>query len=119
MDIQDFSSSKEGEGCGLSREGDGFRILGCKGHFDDRLPSERLHYQRRVQRQFIEAVVKRNQIKAGMLTKGVLFQQDNAPAHKCLVAMSAICDCVLVDYSLHSPDLAPSDYYFFPNMKKS
>ena len=37
---------------------------------------------------------------AGMLTKGVLFHQDNAKAHKSLVAMSAICDCGF-DFGYH------------------
>ena len=47
---------------------------------------------------------------------GVLFHRDNAPAHKSMVA---VCDCVfqLVDHPPHSPDLAPSDYYLFPNLK--
>ena len=55
-----------------------------------------------------------------MVTKGVLFHQDNAPAHKSLVAMPAIRDCgfELVDHPPYSPDLAPSDYYLFPIMKK-
>ena len=52
--------------------------------------------------------------------KGVQFHQDNAPAHKSVVAMAAVCDCCfeLVDHSPYSPDLAPSDYFLFPNMKK-
>ena len=55
------------------------------------------------------------------LTKGVLFHQDNAPAHKSVVAMVAVRDCgfELVDHLPYSPDLAPSDYYLFPNMKKT
>ena len=52
--------------------------------------------------------------------KGVLFHQDNAPAHKSVVAMAAVRDSgfELVDHPLYSPDLAPSDYFMFPNMKK-
>ena len=64
LEAQDFASTKEGEGGGLRKKCDGFRILECKGGFDDRLPSERLHYQRSVLRQSIEAIAKRNQIKA-------------------------------------------------------
>ena len=54
------------------------------------------------------------------LTKAVLFHQDNAPAHKSVVAMVAVHDCgfELVDHCPYSPDLAPSDYFLFPNMKK-
>ena len=52
--------------------------------------------------------------------KDVLFHQDNAPAHMSVVAMAAVCDCCfeLVDYPPYFPDLAPSDYFLFPNMKK-
>ena len=52
--------------------------------------------------------------------KGVLFHQDNAHAHKSMVAMAAVCDCgfALVNHPPYSPDLVPSDYLLFPNMKK-
>ena len=58
--------------------------------------------------------------RPGKLTKGVLFHQDNAPAHKSVVAMVAVCDSGfdMVDHPPYSPDLAPSDYFLFPNMKK-
>ena len=57
--------------------------------------------------------------RPGMLTKGVLFHQNNAPAHKALVAMSAIRDHGFELPPPYSPRLAPSDYYLFPNMKKN
>ena len=52
--------------------------------------------------------------------QGVLFHQDNAPAHKSVVVMATVCDCgfELVDHPPYSPDLAPSDYYLIPKMKK-
>ena len=58
--------------------------------------------------------------RPGKLTKGVLLHQDNAPAHKSLVAMSTVHDCgfELIDHPPHSPDLAPLDYFLFPNLKK-
>ena len=57
--------------------------------------------------------------RPGKLTKGVLLHQDNAPAHKSLVAMSAVHDCgfELIDHPPYPPDLAPSDYFLFPNLK--
>ena len=57
--------------------------------------------------------------RPGKLTKGVLLHQDYAPAHKSLVAMSAVYDCgfELIDHPPYSPDLAPSDYLLFPNLK--
>uniref|UniRef100_A0A3Q0QTS4 Histone-lysine N-methyltransferase SETMAR n=1 Tax=Amphilophus citrinellus TaxID=61819 RepID=A0A3Q0QTS4_AMPCI len=53
------------------------------------------------------------------LKKGVLFHQNNAPAHKSMVAMAAVCNCgfELVDHPPYFPDLAPSHYFVFPNMK--
>ena len=53
---------------------------------------------------------------SGKLTKGVLFHQDNAP----MAAMAAVRDYgfELVDHPPSSPDLAPSDNFLFPNMKK-
>ena len=64
---------------------------------------------------------KGNQVKLlGKLTTGVLFHQDNAPAHKSAVEMVAVHDYgfELVDHLPYSPDLAPSEYFLFPNMKK-
>ena len=53
------------------------------------------------------------------LTKGILLHQDNAPAHKSLVAVSAVHDCgfELIDHPPYS-DLAPLNYLLFPNLKK-
>ena len=55
-----------------------------------------------------------------MLTKMVLLHQDNAPAHKSVLAMATAHQCrfQLVEPLLHFPDLAPSDYYLLPKMKK-
>ena len=59
--------------------------------------------------------------RPGKLSKDVrvLLYQDNAPAHKSLVAMSAVHDCgfELIDHPPYSPDLASSDYFLFPNLK--
>ena len=49
--------------------------------------------------------------------KGVLFHQDNVPPRKAVVAMHD-CDFELVNHPPYSPDLAPSDYLLFTNMKK-
>ena len=53
------------------------------------------------------------------LTKGVLFHKDNAPAHKS--GCNGCCgDCgfELIDHPPYFPDMAPSDYFLFRNMKK-
>ena len=57
--------------------------------------------------------------RRGKLRLGVLFHHDNTPAHKLAVALAAIHDCgfQLVEHPAYSPDLYPSDYYFFPKLK--
>jgi len=55
-----------------------------------------------------------------MAKKKVLFHQDNAPAHKSVVAMMKLCELhyEILPHPPYSPDLAPCDYYLFPNLKK-
>ena len=56
----------------------------------------------------------------GKLSKGVLLQQDNARVHTCKVAMDALerNGYELIPHPAYSPDLAPSDFFLFPNLKK-
>ena len=56
----------------------------------------------------------------GKLSKGVLLQQDNARVHTCKVAMDAVEQngYELIPHSAYSPDLANSDFFLFPNLKK-
>ncbi|EGI63744.1 Histone-lysine N-methyltransferase SETMAR [Acromyrmex echinatior] len=55
-----------------------------------------------------------------MKRKKILFLQDNAPAHKSITTMAKINDLrlQLLPHPPYSPDLAPSDYYLFPNLKR-
>ncbi|GBP84033.1 Histone-lysine N-methyltransferase SETMAR [Eumeta japonica] len=54
------------------------------------------------------------------MKKKVLFHQDNARVHTCLVTMAKIHELryELLPHPAYSPDLAPCDYYLFPNLKK-
>ena len=56
----------------------------------------------------------------GKLSEGVLLQQDNARVHTCKVAMDAVerNGYELIPHPAYSPDLAPSDFFLFPNLKK-
>jgi len=56
----------------------------------------------------------------GNFTKGVLFVQDKAPAHRELATQKklAYLGFQCLDHPLCSPDLAPSDYHLFPGLKK-
>ncbi|CAH2103708.1 unnamed protein product [Euphydryas editha] len=60
------------------------------------------------------------QKRRGKLTKGVLLLHDNAPAHKSRVALAALLKVGfdILNYPPYSLDLAPSDNYLFPKMKK-
>jgi histone-lysine N-methyltransferase SETMAR len=50
----------------------------------------------------------------------VLLQQDNAPAHTSRVALAAAAECgfEIIPHPPYSPDLAPSDYHLFSNLKR-
>lgn len=52
--------------------------------------------------------------------KKVLFHQDNAPVHTSVIAVAKINELKfeLLPHAPYSPDLAPSDYFLFPNLKK-
>ena len=56
----------------------------------------------------------------GKLSKGVLLQKDNARVPTCKVAMDAVerNGYELIPHPAYSPDLAPSDFFLFPNLKK-
>ena len=58
--------------------------------------------------------------RQGKLSKGILIQQDNARVHTCKTAMDAVerNGYELTPHPAYSPDLAPSDYFLFPNLKK-
>ena len=53
--------------------------------------------------------------------KKVLFHHDNAPAHTSVVATAKLVELgyELLPHSPYSPDLAPCDFFLFPNLKKS
>ena len=58
--------------------------------------------------------------RRGKLYKGILLQQDHARVHTCKVAMDAVerNGYDLIPHPAYSPDLAPSNLFLFPNLKK-
>ena len=58
--------------------------------------------------------------RRGKLYKDVLLQQDNARVPTCKAAMDAVerNGYALIPHPAYSPDLAPSDFFLFPNLKK-
>ena len=57
--------------------------------------------------------------RRGKLTRGVNLLFDNAPIHKCHVAKDAVAKnkFLILDHPPYSPDLAPSDYWLFAQLK--
>ena len=58
--------------------------------------------------------------RRGKLSAGVLLLHDNAPAHRADISVVTIHECgfTQLDHPPYSPDLAPSDFFFFPNLKR-
>jgi histone-lysine N-methyltransferase SETMAR len=59
--------------------------------------------------------------RRGKLTQVPLLLHDNAPAHRSQLGQAAVLECGFEEmlHPLYSPDLAPSDYDLFPNLKKT
>ncbi|UYV69465.1 hypothetical protein LAZ67_6003692 [Cordylochernes scorpioides] len=59
--------------------------------------------------------------RRGMLTKRVRFHHDNARQHTAhqTTALIEEFEWELVSHPPYSPDVAPSDFYFFPELKKN
>ena len=57
--------------------------------------------------------------RPGMAKKKVLFLHDNAPAHSSVVAQQKLAELrfEILPHPAYSPDLAPSDFHLFPNLK--
>lgn len=53
--------------------------------------------------------------------KKILFHHDNAPAHSSLLVTQKLLELryELLPHPPYSPDLAPCDFFLFPNLKKS
>ena len=58
--------------------------------------------------------------RRGKLSKGVSLQQNNTRVHTCKVVIYAVerNGYELIPHPAYSPDLTPSDFLLFPNLKK-
>ena len=64
--------------------------------------------------------VKINEKRPGLQKKKIIFHQNNAPSHttqKTITKISAL-KYELLQHPPYSPDLAPSDFWLFPHLKK-
>ena len=61
----------------------------------------------------------REKKKPGLQKKKIIFHQDNALAHKSVLAMGKLRDLhyELLEHPPYSPDLATSDFSLFPKLK--
>ena len=68
----------------------------------------------------LKDVLKEKRQRHGKVTKGFLFLQDNAPAHRALATHKklAYLGFQCLDHPPYSPYLALSDYHLFPGPKK-
>ena len=73
------------------------------------------YYAGKLRRLHQEIVRKRQE----NLTRGVLLLQDDTPAHKSHVAMTAATECgfEILSHPPYSPEMALSDFYLFPKLK--
>ena len=73
------------------------------------------YYAEELRRLHQKIVTKRR----GMLSRGVLLLQDNAPSYSAQVAMAAATKCSfqVLSHPPCSAELAPLDFYLFPNLK--
>ena len=74
-------------------------------------------YYANLLRQFRDSI---KQKRRGKIRRGVLLLHDNAPVHKSRLSMATIHECgfQLVNQPAFSPDLTPSDYFLFGNLKQ-
>lgn len=65
--------------------------------------------------------IKIREKRPGLTKKKIIYHQDNAPAHKSALTISKLTELKyeLLEHPPYSPDLAPSDFHLFPNLKKS
>jgi histone-lysine N-methyltransferase SETMAR len=58
--------------------------------------------------------------RRGKLLKGIVFLQDNVAPHKAAIMHQKLADVLfeVLKHLAYSPDLAPSDCYLYPNLKK-
>jgi len=64
---------------------------------------------------------KNREKRAGLQKKNIISHQDNAPAHKSVLAMGKLRDLhyELLEHPAYFPDLAPSDFCLFPKLNSS
>ena len=113
--------SKEDQDATICWQGDGHSILGCKRviilNFLPKRSTITGVYYANLLNQMRTTIREKRRDK---LSKSVFLQQDNVRVNTCKVAMDAVerNRYELIPHPAYSPDLAPSDFFLFPNLKK-
>ena len=112
--------AKEVQDATICWQGDGHSILGRKRRYYVGLFTQEKYNNWSVLCKLVRPRTAIREKRRGKLSKGVLLQQDNARVHTCKVAMDAVerNGDELIPHPAYSPDLAPSDFFLFPNLKK-
>ena len=117
-DSSKWKPSKATKNANISRQGFGLHILECARYFVHRLPWEKKNHQQQILYSIIGAFEWRNCQKRRR--KKVLFHQDNALCHKLNTTMAKlhVLHFEFLLYQPYSPDLAPSNYWLFADLKR-
>jgi hypothetical protein len=100
-----------------------WHLLGQGWNFVCILPGKGCNYHNEVL-QYVALLDKLNQPLVskhqGKLSKQILFLQDTAAPPKAAIIYQKVADLnfLVLNHQAYSPDLAPSYYYIFPNLKK-
>ena len=113
--------AKEVQDATICWQGDGHSILGPKRRYYVGLFTQEKYNNWSVLCKLVRPLrTAIREKRRGKLSKGVLLQQDNARVHTCKVAMGAVerNGYELIPHPAYSPELAPSGFFLFPNLKK-
>ena len=116
-----WKPSKATKDANISRQGFGLRILGCATYFVHQLPWKRKNHRESILYSIIGAFEGINQKKtATNEEKKMLFHQNNALCHKSIAPMAKLYELLfkLLLHIPYSPDLAPSNYWLFADLKR-
>lgn len=122
VDFSRRTCSEESEDRPIGRKGDGHRFLGFARCDSNRLSGQGQNVHRAQLRWIIGPSRRRIEQKTAPFgEEKVLFHHDNAPAHTSAVARAKIVELgyELLPHQPYSPDLAPCDYFLFPQLKYS
>ena len=116
----DFTTSEESKDREVGRKGDGYNFLGCTRYNSYRLPSVEANDQWRLLRSLIGPFQQHFKEKTSPFGE----EESALPSRQCTgshmpgAAKFNEFHYELLPHPAYLPDLAPCDYFLFPNLKK-